>query len=96
MIDNERLSECNIVCTQPRRISAKSLAERISMERNEKVGDTVGYAIRGECMQGPKTKLVFCTTGILLRMIQQDPSLSSISHVIVDEVHERGGILHFH
>jgi ATP-dependent RNA helicase DHX57 len=80
---------CNIICTQPRRISATSLAERVAAERAEDLGVTIGYTIRGETIRSDKTRLSFCTTGILLRMLQGDPSLQGVSHVIVDEVHER-------
>ncbi|ORY53207.1 P-loop containing nucleoside triphosphate hydrolase protein [Rhizoclosmatium globosum] len=65
------------------------LAERVAAERAEQVGQTIGYSIRGETSRSSDTKLTFCTTGILLRMLQSDPSLDGISHVIVDEVHER-------
>lgn len=41
-------SMCNIVCTQPRRISAVSVAERVASERDEKLGESVGYVIRLE------------------------------------------------
>ncbi|KAJ3133163.1 hypothetical protein HK100_004618 [Physocladia obscura] len=78
-----------IMCTQPRRISAMSLAERVAAERDESVGKSVGFSIRGENARSEETLLTFCTTGILLRMLQADPSLEEISHVIVDEVHER-------
>ncbi|KAJ3029969.1 UNVERIFIED_CONTAM: hypothetical protein HDU68_010546 [Siphonaria sp. JEL0065] len=80
---------CNMICTQPRRISAMALAERVAAERAETVGETIGYAIRGENVRGPSTRLIFATTGILLRMLQGDPSLNRVTHVIVDEVHER-------
>ncbi|KAI9342849.1 P-loop containing nucleoside triphosphate hydrolase protein [Obelidium mucronatum] len=79
----------NMMCTQPRRISALSLAERVASERAEQVGQTIGYSIRGESARSKDTKLTFCTTGILLRMLQSDPTLDGITHVIVDEVHER-------
>ncbi|KAJ3022647.1 UNVERIFIED_CONTAM: hypothetical protein HDU68_009010 [Siphonaria sp. JEL0065] len=79
----------NMMCTQPRRISALSLAERVAAERAEQVGQSIGYSIRGENARSKDTKLTFCTTGILLRMLQGDPTLTGISHVIVDEVHER-------
>ncbi|KAJ3402528.1 ATPdependent RNA helicase [Chytriomyces hyalinus] len=79
----------NIICTQPRRISAISLAERVAAEMAEQVGKTVGYNIRGESVRSADTKLTFCTTGILLRMLQGDPSVNHVSHIIVDEVHER-------
>jgi len=79
----------DIVCTQPRRISAIGLADRVSEERNEKVGMTVGYSIRGESKSSRETKLRFVTTGVLLRRFLDDPELGGVSHVIVDEVHER-------
>ena len=78
-----------VLCTQPRRISALSVAERVAAERGEEVGQSVGYAIRGEHRYSAHTRLVFCTTGILLRRLQSDPLLEGVSHVIVDEVHER-------
>ncbi|TPX65487.1 hypothetical protein SpCBS45565_g05139 [Spizellomyces sp. 'palustris'] len=90
MIHAQWGATCNIMCTQPRRISALALAERVASERCEKVGMSVGYSIRGETVRSTDTRLMFCTTGILLRMIQSDPMLSGISHLIVDEVHERG------
>ncbi|KAJ3286106.1 hypothetical protein HDU79_006744 [Rhizoclosmatium sp. JEL0117] len=78
-----------MICTQPRRISAISLAERVAAERAEAVGESIGYSIRGENVRSPSTRLIFATTGILLRMLQGDPSLAKVTHVIVDEVHER-------
>jgi len=88
-IKNNKGSLCNIYCTQPRRISALSLAARVAAERNEEVGEGVGYIIRGESVQSSDTHLTFITTGVLLRILLNDPDLSSISHIIVDEVHER-------
>jgi hypothetical protein len=61
----------------------------VATERGEKVGETIGYSIRGETVKSNKTRLLFCTTGILLRILQNDPTLSHITHVTVDEVHER-------
>eukprot|EP00850_Spirogloea_muscicola_P002132 SM000008S22221 [mRNA] locus=s8:500482:508252:+ [translate_table: standard] len=81
---------CNIVCTQPRRISAISVAERVASERGEEVGELVGFQVRLEKARGQSTRLLFCTTGTLLRQLQSDPVLHGISHVIVDEIHERG------
>ncbi|EEY57180.1 ATP-dependent RNA helicase, putative [Phytophthora infestans T30-4] len=68
-----------IVCTQPRRLAAISLAERVSEE-----------LIRLETRMTRRTRLLFCTTGILLRKLQDPSTLGQeVSHVIVDEVHER-------
>uniref|UniRef100_A0A2P2JPR1 RNA helicase n=3 Tax=Rhizophora mucronata TaxID=61149 RepID=A0A2P2JPR1_RHIMU len=85
-----RGAECNILCTQPRRISAMSVSARISAERGETLGETVGYQIRLEAKQSDQTRLLFCTTGILLRQLIQDPHLTGVSHLLVDEIHERG------
>jgi ATP-dependent RNA helicase DHX57 len=78
-----------IVCTQPRRLSAIGVAERVADERAEKIGHSVGYQIRLESKTSNSTRLLFCTTGILLRRLEGDPELASVSHIIVDEVHER-------
>lgn len=85
-----RGTDCNIICTQPRRISAISVAARISAERGENLGETVGYQIRLESKRSTETRLLFCTTGVLLRQLVQDPYLSGVSHLLVDEIHERG------
>jgi HrpA-like RNA helicase len=61
---------CNIVCTQPRRISAIAVAERVASERAQRIGGQVGYQIRLERRASDKTRLLFCTTGILLRRLQ--------------------------
>ena len=80
---------CNIVCTQPRRISAIGLAERVAAERVETCGDVVGYSVRLESKLSERTRLHFCTMGILLRRLLSDPTLGQISHIVLDEVHER-------
>ncbi|NXW30643.1 DEXH1 helicase, partial [Phaetusa simplex] len=79
----------NIICTQPRRISAISVAERVAKERTERIGHTVGYQIRLESVKSSATRLLYCTTGVLLRRLEGDLTLQGITHVIVDEVHER-------
>ncbi|KAM4097227.1 hypothetical protein ACJW30_08G165200 [Castanea mollissima] len=81
---------CSIICTQPRRISAMSVSERVASERGEKLGESVGYKVRLEGMKGRDTHLLFCTTGILLRRLLIDRNLKGVTHVIVDEIHERG------
>ncbi|XP_051033816.1 putative ATP-dependent RNA helicase DHX57 isoform X2 [Phodopus roborovskii] len=79
----------NIICTQPRRISAISVAERVAKERAERVGLTVGYQIRLESVKSSATRLLYCTTGVLLRRLEGDATLQGVTHIIVDEVHER-------
>ncbi|KAK4138031.1 P-loop containing nucleoside triphosphate hydrolase protein [Trichocladium antarcticum] len=87
----------NIIVTQPRRISALGLADRVAEERCTQVGQEIGYIIRGESRTGLNTKITFVTTGVLLRRLQTSggqvedvvASLADVSHIVVDEVHER-------
>ncbi|PIL31325.1 hypothetical protein GSI_06023 [Ganoderma sinense ZZ0214-1] len=80
-------SKASIIVTQPRRLSAIGVAARVSAERLE--DGSVGYAIRGESKQGPRTKILFCTTGVVLRRLGSGDKLGDVTHVVVDEVHER-------
>lgn len=89
-IEAARGAMCSIICTQPRRISAMAVSERVAAERGEKLGDSVGYKVRLEGMKGRDTRLLFCTTGILLRRLLVDRELKGVTHVLVDEIHERG------
>ena len=90
-------SRCNIICTQPRRIAAISVAERIAKERGEALGDTVGYQVRFQShLPKPHGSILFCTTGVLLMRLQTalkdisgDSFLDNVSHILMDEVHER-------
>ena len=82
--------ETSIVCTQPRRIAAMSVAQRVADERSERLGDIVGYQVRLEAKRSDSTRLLFCTTGVLLRKLAQDRALTGTTHIIVDEIHERG------
>ncbi|GAA5911978.1 uncharacterized protein JCM6883_000753 [Sporobolomyces salmoneus] len=98
-------AECNIVCTQPRRIAAISVAERVAKERGQVLGDQVGYQVRFESKLPKKDgSIMFCTTGLFLRRLQSDLDktaaggegmkegdsfLDGVTHVAVDEVHER-------
>ncbi|KAJ1522137.1 hypothetical protein ONE63_002448 [Megalurothrips usitatus] len=90
-------SLCRILCTQPRRISATSVAERVASERDEGIGTlSVGYQIRLEKAVAPKQgSILYCTTGILLEWMQSDPSLTDTSHIILDEIHERDTVSDF-
>ncbi|XP_020278260.1 dosage compensation regulator isoform X2 [Pseudomyrmex gracilis] len=79
---------CSIVVTQPRRISAVSVADRVAAERCETLGQSVGYSVRFEsCLPRPYGSIMFCTVGVLLRKLEG--GLRGVSHVIVDEIHER-------
>ena len=117
LISNGSGAHSNILVTQPRRISAIGVAERMAQERCERCGETVGYelVVRINCLSdvigrsltwsfvpsmfrysiklekkmSGKTRLLLCTTGILLRRLMGDPDLASVSHCFVDEVHLR-------
>ncbi|OAL36050.1 hypothetical protein AYO20_04712 [Fonsecaea nubica] len=84
-----------ILVTQPRRISAISLARRVSQELGESRNDIgtnrslVGYAIRLESKTSSTTRITYATTGVLLRMLEDSPDLNELDCLILDEVHER-------
>lgn len=78
-----------IGCTQPRRIAAVSIAERVAAELGVSVGAEVGYKIRFGVHDTPQTALTFMTDGILLAEIEQDPLLRKYDTLIIDEAHER-------
>ena len=84
MIKSGQGSKASIIITQPRRLSALGVAARVSSERMD--DGSVGYAIRGETKQDQRTKLLFCTTGVVLRRLASGDRLQDITHVIVDEV----------
>ncbi|MGY3379976.1 ATP-dependent helicase HrpB [Arthrobacter sp. TE12231] len=79
-----------IVVTQPRRVAVRSAARRLASLDGTRLGDRVGYTVRGERQTGPGTVIEFVTPGILLRRLLADAGLEGIDAVILDEVHERG------
>ncbi|GAA5855636.1 hypothetical protein JCM8547_001627 [Rhodosporidiobolus lusitaniae] len=87
--------DTKIFCTEPRRISAISLAQRVSTELGEPPGacgtrnSYVGYSIRLDSAVSASTRIVYATTGIVLRMLEGKESLADVTHIIIDEVHER-------
>ncbi|XP_018531992.1 ATP-dependent RNA helicase DHX30 [Lates calcarifer] len=84
-------ADCNILVTQPRRISAVSVAQRVAHEMGPALKHSVGYHVRLESRppQYSGGALLFLTVGVLLRKLQSNPFLKGVSHVVVDEVHER-------
>ncbi|XP_012286873.1 ATP-dependent RNA helicase DHX36 [Orussus abietinus] len=89
-IEQFKGSETKIICTQPRRISAISVAERVAAERAERLGHSVGFQIRLEKVSArDRGSILYCTTGMLLQFMQIDPALMDYSHIILDEIHER-------
>lgn len=78
-----------IFCTQPRRISAIGLAERVAEERASTCGEEVGYIIRGANKSNKNTRIKFLTTGILVKFLQNGDDFLNSSILVIDEVHER-------
>lgn len=84
LISSDHGSQASILVTQPRRLSAVSVATRVSEERLN--DGSVGYSIRGESKISKDTRLLFCTTGVVLRRLGMGDNLQDVSHVVVDEV----------
>src|SRR3954471_18875813 len=75
--------------TQPRRIAARTVAERTAEELDTEIGQAVGYTVRFTDEVGPTTLVKLMTDGILLAELQQDRMLTRYDTIIVDEAHER-------
>lgn len=78
-----------VVVTQPRRMAARAAARRLAQLTGTRLGEDVGFTVRGESAVSAGTQIEFVTTGVLLRRLLSDPELSGVSAVILDEVHER-------
>lgn len=78
-----------VVVAEPRRIAARAAARRMAWLLGEKVGESVGYTVRGERVVGPRARVEVVTTGVLLQRLQRDQELTGIDVVIIDECHER-------
>ncbi|KAH7911444.1 P-loop containing nucleoside triphosphate hydrolase protein [Hygrophoropsis aurantiaca] len=79
-----------IACTQPRRVAATSVANRVAAEANTTLGDKVGYTIRFEDVSDKtRTRIRYMTDGMLFRETLVDPLLSRYSVIMIDEAHER-------
>src|SRR6185312_655401 len=78
-----------IAHTQPRRIAARTIAERISEELGVELGDLVGYQVRFTDRASEATRIKVMTDGILLNEIHHDRDLRRYDTIIIDEAHER-------
>ncbi|KAF9568385.1 P-loop containing nucleoside triphosphate hydrolase protein [Agrocybe pediades] len=96
-IDRGEGAKCNVICTQPRRLAAISVADRVAKERGETLGQSIGYQVRFDARFPEQDgSVTFCTTGIFLKRLQTAlaggtgrDSFDNVTHVVVDEVHER-------
>ncbi|KAM3075138.1 hypothetical protein ACMFMG_007405 [Clarireedia jacksonii] len=97
-IESGRGGNCRIICTQPRRIAATSVAKRVAKERGQEVGDQVGFHVALD-KELPRSggSILYCTTGILLNQLifSPDALFDSITHILIDEVHERDMVIDF-
>ena len=85
----EDLGRPSIACTQPRRVAALTVAQRVAIERRCKIGEEVGYTVRFDDKTSKNTRLKYMTDGMLLRECLIDPLLRRYDVIILDEAHER-------
>ena len=89
LLNEAWLGDKKIVMLEPRRIAARSIAERMASLLGEEVGGTVGYRIRFDNRVSEQTRIEVVTEGILTRMLHTDNALENVGMVIFDEFHER-------
>jgi len=90
LLGEDWLQSRRILMLEPRRLATRAAARRMAATLGESVGETVGYRMRMDSRVGAATRIEVVTDGILIRMLQDNPSLDGIGAVIFDEFHERG------
>jgi ATP-dependent helicase HrpB len=78
-----------IIVTQPRRMAARAVARRLAQLTGTRLGEAVGFTVRGQARTSARTRIEFVTTGVLLARLLRDPGLAGVCAVVLDEVHER-------
>lgn len=78
-----------VACTQPRRLAAISVAERVAVEMNVRCGHKVGYCVRFDDKRSQHTEIEFLTDGMMLKEIMREADLASYQAIMIDEAHER-------
>lgn len=78
-----------VVVAEPRRLAARAAAARMASLLGEQVGETVGYSVRGDRKVSRRTRIEVVTSGLLVRRLQNDPELTGVDTVLLDECHER-------
>jgi ATP-dependent helicase HrpB len=89
LLGEDWLAGKRILMLEPRRLAASNAARFMAQKRGERVGETIGYAIRFDRRVSPRTRVEVVTEGILARRLQSDPLLEGVGLVIFDEFHER-------
>jgi ATP-dependent helicase HrpB len=89
LLNEEWLGDKKIIMLEPRRLAARSVANRMASLLDDDIGNTIGYRIRFENKISKQTKIEVVTEGILTRMLQNDNALEQVGLVIFDEFHER-------
>src|SRR3989338_3639312 len=89
ILDDAAFSRARVIVTQPRRVAAVTLAQRVASERNGKVGDEIGYTVRFEDVSSHDTRVRYMTDGMVLRELMVDNALGGTKVVLLDEAHER-------
>jgi ATP-dependent helicase HrpB len=78
-----------VLVAEPRRLATRAAAARMAALLGEPVGETVGYAVRGDSRRSERTRIEVVTSGLLLRRLMADPELDGVQTVLLDECHER-------
>ena len=78
-----------VLVAEPRRLATRAAAARMAVLLGEPVGETVGYAVRGDSRRSDRTRIEVVTSGLLLRRLMADPELAGVHTVLLDECHER-------
>lgn len=89
LLNSSWLQAKKIIMLEPRRLAARSAVSFMANTRGEKIGETLGFRVRGESRVGPRTRVEVVTEGILTRIIQSQPELEGVGLIIFDEFHER-------
>ena len=88
--DADKRTKNKVIVVEPRRVATRSAALRMSSLIHQPIGESIGYAIRGESRQSSQTQVLVMTDGVLLNMLRKDPELTGYDVVVLDEWHERG------
>ncbi len=89
LLDSHAAEHGRWLLLEPRRVAARLAATYMAAQLGESPGQTVGYRVRGDTCVGPDTRLEVITSGILIRLLQEDPTLDGVAGILFDEFHER-------